>query len=383
MSIIALFMLLCGAFSKFMHWAGASIEIILAIFLFVCGALPLIIIDRYEKRKGLLTGRVILLNILDLAAVFCICIGFLFKFQHWPYGSVMLYTGIIMLISSFILWNISFRKEVKLRAQVEEKLRVTLHEVEEKQREITDSISYAKRIQQALIPPMSFIHKFLPGTFVYYQPKDIVAGDFYWAEAVEDTFLIAAADCTGHGVPGAMVSVVCSNALNRSIKEFGLEDPGLILDKTRELVLETFIKGGEDIKDGMDISLASFTKAGSQTEVVWAGANNPLWYIQNGTFHEIKANKQPIGKSDFPTPFTSHRLLLNRGDQLFLFTDGYADQFGGEKGKKFRYRQMEDLLTSIRNHTPQAQLDTVKSVMDTWKGPLEQVDDICVIGITL
>lgn len=258
--------------------------------------------------------------------------------------------------------------------------------VEEKQKEILDSISYAKRLQQAILPPDNFITQFLPASFIYYQPKDIVAGDFYWMEVTDDKILIAAADCTGHGVPGAMVSVVCSNALNRTVKELKIAEPAKILDKVRELVIETFERSESDVKDGMDISLISINKRTSpdkKTIVQWAGANNPLWYHTLSEMKEIKANKQPIGKTDHPIPFTTHTLELNTGDNIFLFTDGYADQFGGPKGKKFKYKQLSDLLSANVNKSSSQQKEILRSEFLNWKGNLEQVDDVCIIGIKL
>ncbi|MFL5753289.1 MAG: tetratricopeptide repeat protein, partial [Bacteroidia bacterium] len=227
--------------------------------------------------------------------------------------------------------------------------------VDEKNKEITDSITYAKRLQDAILPPLGLVRQYIPDSFVLYKPKDIIAGDFYWMEFfTEDSeagssILIAAADCTGHGVPGAMVSVVCSNALNRAVKEFQITDPGMILTKVRDLVLETFEKSESEVKDGMDISLAAISHApGSKhTTVKWAGANNPLWYLSDGVVHEIKADKQPIGKSDNPKPFTTHTIELKKGDSFYLFTDGYADQFGGDKGKKFKYKQLQDKILAL------------------------------------
>jgi serine phosphatase RsbU (regulator of sigma subunit) len=264
--------------------------------------------------------------------------------------------------------------------------------IEEKQKEILDSISYAKRLQDAILPPLNLISQHLPSAFIYYQPKDIVAGDFYWLEHVGNTVFIAAADCTGHGVPGAMVSVVCSNALNRSVKEFGLTEPGKILDKTRELVLETFSKSETDVKDGMDISLSAISKTtGDQTgnelsTIQWSGANNPLWYLEpetGETMKEITASKQPIGKTEKPSPFTTHTLRLKKGDSLFLFTDGYADQFGGPKGKKFKYKQLKELLLKNSKLSSAEQKENLEQRFINWKGSLEQVDDVCVIGIKL
>jgi serine phosphatase RsbU (regulator of sigma subunit) len=251
--------------------------------------------------------------------------------------------------------------------------------VEEHQKEIIDSITYAKRLQRAILPSDEEIKKQLPDNFIYYHPKDIVAGDFYWMEHLDNITFIAAADSTGHGVPGAMVSVVCSNALNRAVKEFGLRDTGKILDKTRELVLETFAKSGEEIKDGMDISILAIDA--SKQQISWSGANNPLLYISNNELKEIKADKQPIGKTDNPKPFTTHIVALQKGDIVYLMTDGYPDQFGGEKGKKFKYKQLEDLLLASSTKSLTEQKQILSKSFDDWKGNLEQVDDVTIIGI--
>jgi serine phosphatase RsbU (regulator of sigma subunit) len=289
--------------------------------------------------------------------------------------------------------------------------------IEEKNKDITDSISYAKRLQEAMLPQLSQFAEALPQSFVLYKPKDIVAGDFYWMEVVsaesaesrrqaagrqmagtersqtegqtvsvksdvKNLVLVAAADCTGHGVPGAMVSVVCSNALKRTVNEFGITEPGKILDKVRQLVIETFEKSQTIVKDGMDISLISIRYLNeSEAEIQWSGANNPLWYIQNGESGEIAAHKQPIGKTEDPTPFPTHKLTLRKGDLIFLFTDGYADQFGGSRGKKFKYRQMLDLFKSSEHFEMRQMKETVDKAFEEWKGNLEQVDDVCIIGI--
>ena len=195
-----------------------------------------------------------------------------------------------------------------------------------------------------------------------------------------DIVFVAAGDCTGHGVPGAMVSVVCSNALNRAVKEFGITEPGKILDKVRDLVIETFEKSEkEDIKDGMDISLCTFNS--KTKEVQWSGANNPLWYIQDTEIKEITADKQPIGNSDNPKPFTTHTIKLNDGDEVYLFTDGYADQFGGPKGKKYKYKQLEQKVLEGRNLDMNVQRNNLNTSFEAWKGNLEQVDDVLIIGI--
>ncbi len=293
--------------------------------------------------------------------------------------------GIISIIVIITIGSIfAFLRQRKLRKLIDQQKIVVedqKHLVEEKQKEIVDSISYAKRLQEAILPSQEFVNKHLAQNFIYYQPKDIVAGDFYWAEKVNDLFFIAAADSTGHGVPGAMVSVVCSNALNRAIKEFKLTETGKILDKTRDLVIETFEKSASEVKDGMDISLLCIDI--KNKNIFWSGANNPLWYIQADELKEIKADKQPIGKTDYSKPFTTHQIEYKEDTSFYLFTDGFADQFGGPNGKKFKYKQFSDLLIKNNNLSQSQQADIINKSFLDWKGDLEQVDDVCVIGIKI
>jgi serine phosphatase RsbU (regulator of sigma subunit) len=291
-------------------------------------------------------------------------------------------SGLLAIFLVFVFFSLSkTRKANKLIALQQSETEKQKHLVEEKQKEIIESISYAKRLQEAILPPQAFVNAHLKNNFIYYQPKDIVAGDFYWAEKVEDKFFIAAADSTGHGVPGAMVSVVCSNALNRTIKEFKLTETGKILDKTRELVIETFEKSASEVKDGMDISILCIDS--KNKNIYWSGANNPLWYIQDNELKEIKADKQPIGKSDYPKPFTTHEIEYKANTTFYLFTDGFADQFGGHKGKKFKHKQFSDLLVKNNNLSQSQQAEIINKAFSDWKGDLEQVDDVCVIGIKI
>jgi serine phosphatase RsbU (regulator of sigma subunit) len=175
--------------------------------------------------------------------------------------------------------------------------------------------------------------------------------------------------------------VVCSNALDRTVKEFGITEPGKILDKVRELVVETFEKSESEVKDGMDISLCLIN--GNDHKIRWAGANNPLWYIEQGIIKEIKANKQPIGKIDSPLPFTTHDLQLSSNDKIYLFTDGYADQFGGDKGKKFKYKNLQEMILANSDLPMKDQKEILGRSMESWKGNLEQIDDILIIGIKI
>ncbi|MBC7861557.1 MAG: tetratricopeptide repeat protein, partial [Bacteroidia bacterium] len=297
-----------------------------------------------------------------------------------------LYGGLALVFVFAVFMFNRFRITQKQKSIIEkQKHEVELQKlvVDEKNKEITDSINYAKRLQDAILPPQHLIDSFFPQNFVLFKPKDIVAGDFFWMETMNDVVLIAAADSTGHGVPGAMVSVVCSNALNRAVKEFGITVPGKILDKTRELVLETFSKSTSEVKDGMDISLAAIKRINNAITLSWAGANNALLYIEKGILIELKADKQPIGKTENPIPFTTHTLEVSPGTSIYLFTDGYADQFGGPKGKKLKQKQFKETILENKELAMAQQAELLADKFNNWKGKLEQVDDVTVIGIQL
>jgi serine phosphatase RsbU (regulator of sigma subunit) len=284
------------------------------------------------------------------------------------------------LLGGFVLNRLKIsQKQKALIAEKKKEVDLALLSLEEKNKEITDSINYAKRIQSAILPSSQKLKEVLPNHFITYIPKDIVAGDFYWLQEIGNKILFAACDCTGHGVPGAMVSVVCNNGLNRSVKEFGLTDPAQILDKTRELVIEEFSKSDEEVKDGMDIALCSL----EGSKLTFAGAHNPLWIIRNGTdvIEEIKGDKQPVGVFEKAKGFKSHEVSLEKGDTVYIFTDGYADQFGGDKGKKLKTANFKSLLLALQNDSMVVQKEKIQSEFDEWKGSLEQLDDVCIIGL--
>lgn len=294
---------------------------------------------------------------------------------------------LVVVFLVFVFNRLRITKKQKLIIEEQKEVVEQAHsELEEKNKEILDSINYAKRIQSAILPPDKIVKEYLKDSFIIYKPKDIVAGDFYWMEQIapagknkESMILFAAADCTGHGVPGAMVSVVCNNALNRSVREHSLTDPGKILDKTREIVIAEFEKSDEDVKDGMDIALCAI----EGNVLHYAGALNPLWIIRNGEVIETKANKQPIGKFDNPQQYTTHTFELQKGDSIYIFSDGYIDQFGGEKGKKFKSRSFRELLISIQDKSMEVQKTILDEAFENWKGNLEQIDDVCIIGVRI
>jgi serine phosphatase RsbU (regulator of sigma subunit) len=286
--------------------------------------------------------------------------------------------GLVVIFLVFVFNRLKATRKQKIEIEQQKEVVELAHdELEEKNQEIMDSIIYAKRIQSAILPPIKVVKEYLKESFILYRPKDVVAGDFYWMEQKNGKVLFAAADCTGHGVPGAMVSVVCNNGLNRSVREHGLTIPGEILDKTREIVVKEFKKSEEDVKDGMDIALCSI----EGMKLQYAGAYNPLWIIRNGEIIETKANKQPIGQFDNPEPYTTHSFDLEKGDAIYIFSDGYVDQFGGERGKKFKAKAFRELLLSIQDKAMEEQKTTINETFETWKGDLEQIDDVCVIGV--
>jgi serine phosphatase RsbU (regulator of sigma subunit) len=285
---------------------------------------------------------------------------------------------VIVLIVTYRGYRIN-KKNNALLSQQNDEINLKNMIIEEKNKNITDSIAYAKRIQAAILPPESLLNEYLQNGFIFYEPKDIVAGDFYWLEKSSDKVLFAAADCTGHGVPGAMISVVCHNALNRAVREFELTDPSDVLDKVRELVIETFEKSEEEVSDGMDIALCTLDR--KNQELKYAGANNSLYIVRKEELIELKADKQPISQYIENKPFTLHSFQVEPGDTIYSFTDGFADQFGGDKGKKFKYKPFKELLISIQKETMDAQYEILKSTFHTWRGDLEQIDDVCILGV--
>jgi serine phosphatase RsbU (regulator of sigma subunit)/Tfp pilus assembly protein PilF len=264
------------------------------------------------------------------------------------------------------------------------RFRVTNHQklvIEEKQKEITDSITYAKRIQEAILPPKSILKNLLPNSFFLYKPKDIVSGDFYWLEQKDNKILFAAVDCTGHGVPGAFVSIVGHNGLTRTVNEFGLTQPAQILNKLNELVEETLRQKDNEVRDGMDISLCSIDFSDNKLE--YAGANNPLYLVRNGKILITKADKQPIGGTGENKQFTNHTFELQKDDSIYIFSDGFADQFGGLKDKKYGYAQFRKLLLSIQDKPMLEQFNSLDTEFNNWKGETEQLDDVCVVGVRI
>ena len=260
--------------------------------------------------------------------------------------------------------------------------------IETQNSEILDSIHYAKRIQRALLASDSLLKRRLPEFFILYKPKDIVSGDFYWAGEVasgdEKLFLLCVADCTGHGVPGAFMSLLNISLLNETVLEKKITQPHLIFGNVRQSLLQAFSadEGKEEGRDGMDAVLCAFSEKNKRME--FACANNPVWLLRRGELLEFAPDKMPVGKHEGAQgPFTLQTVELQKEDILYLFTDGYADQFGGPKGKKFKYAQLKKVLLENAQRSLAEQKKALDETIEAWRGKLEQVDDILIVGIKI
>ncbi len=280
----------------------------------------------------------------------------------------------------FILWN-----RYKLKAKISAKLKEQNVLIGIKNKEITDSIHYAKRIQESILPPDSHVERLIPDSFILYRPKDIVSGDFYWAEEWGGKVLIAVADCTGHGVPGAFMSIVGHNLLDQAVTVYGLDKPALILNFINKQLYKILHQTSEEelVKDGMDIAIISIDKKNMKIE--FAGAYNSLWMIRNNELTEIPADRMPVGAmmGEITQQFTNKDLPIQKGDRLYLFSDGFADQFGGPHGKKFKGKQLKALVNETSSLSMKEQGVKLSQAFDAWKGNLEQIDDLCVVGIRI
>ena len=269
-----------------------------------------------------------------------------------------------------------------LEEKVEERTAEVVNQkniIEEKQKEIVDSILYAKRIQTTILASETYLNKNLPEHFVYFKPKDIVSGDFYWATLKDDRFYLAVCDSTGHGVPGAFMSLLNISFLNEAISQKNIEQPNEIFNHVRKRLIKNISKEGH--KDGMDGILICIDN--KKKTFSYAAAHNHPIVISNGAIVEYYADKMPIGIGVREEDFAHNALPLKKGDVLYLYTDGYADQFGGPKGKKFKYKQLNELLLANSHLSMEEQKTIISKTFDDWKGSLEQIDDVCVIGIKI
>jgi serine phosphatase RsbU (regulator of sigma subunit) len=274
-----------------------------------------------------------------------------------------------------------------------EELSVKNEVIEEKTKEIVDSINYAKRIQLALITPEEVLKKTVPNAFVFFQPKDIVSGDFYWFAELSTTkegtdneqlVVFCVADCTGHGVPGAFMSLIGMKILNQSIKQKEVNSPAEALDFLNAQVYDTMNKHASKdsiVRDGMDAVL--FAINFNKLTLSFAGANNSLYIVRDKEIIELKPDKQPIGAYEAQQSFTNYAFQLQKGDTIYATTDGYIDQFGGDEGKKLKSKKFKEKLVECVDLPIEQQKEFLSTFFNNWKGSLEQLDDVCILGVKI
>jgi serine phosphatase RsbU (regulator of sigma subunit) len=270
--------------------------------------------------------------------------------------------------------------------QAHQQLEKNLQALEESHKKISDSVNYASRIQDAVLPGQETLTKLLPQHFILYRPCAGVSGDFYWVRQIGQKIIAAAADCTGHGVPGALVSMLGTALLNEIVPYLATQyqfTPGNILDELRTEVKTALKQIGQisDQKEGMDISLCIIDPYSKQLQ--YAGAHHPLYLIRDNKLTEIKGDKMPIGIHRREQPFTSHDITYQEGDMIYLFSDGYVDQFSEKKKEKFMRRNFKKLLIEINRESVSRQEEVLIERFEEWKGNLPQVDDILIFGIRL
>ncbi len=300
--------------------------------------------------------------------------------RHQRANFILIIVSAILILLSvfafFIFRSLKITKAQKLIIEGQKSL------VEQKQKEILDSINYAERIQKSFLATKELLDENLKEYFVFFQPKDIVSGDFYWASKLNNgQFALVTADSTGHGVPGAIMSILNISSLERTV-ERGISAPAEILNHTRVNIIERLKHDGseEGGKDGMDCSLISFDL--KAMKFTYSAANNPVWIVRKNAIVELTPDKMPVGKHDKDNvSFSQHEVALEKGDMVYAITDGLADQFGGHKGKKFMYKQLKQLLVTVAGMGMTEQKQELQAALDNWKGSLEQVDDICIIGV--
>jgi serine phosphatase RsbU (regulator of sigma subunit) len=272
---------------------------------------------------------------------------------------------------------------------MEQQVRERTYEVIEKGRkleiaykEIKDSINYAKRIQESILPADEAIVKAFPDSFVFYRPKDVVCGDFYWFGQKGDEAVIAAVDCTGHGVPGALMTVIGNSLMNQIVTSTGVTSPANILTQLDMKLHETLKQhGGIVTNDGMDAAICRYKS--SKNEFTFAGAKRPLYVFKKGELIEIKGDKVPVGSfgHHLTKRFSEHKIAMSKGDTIYMFSDGLQDQFGGEDGKKFMIKRFRDLLQNIQGMEMKEQSKMIEKEIMTWQAEYEQTDDMLLIGI--
>ncbi|MGZ4049292.1 MAG: PP2C family protein-serine/threonine phosphatase, partial [Bacteroidia bacterium] len=307
---------------------------------------------------------------------------------------ISLMIGFVMLaiLAFFIFRSYRIKKKANdVITKQKEEIELKKAELEGAYTEIKDSINYAQRIQQASLPAIEKLKETFPDSAIVYRPKNVVSGDFYYFNEINEnnkrSFILAVCDCTGHGVPGAFMSMIGIEQLNKIIGERRIYKPSLILDALHTGVRQALKQDVNESRDGMDVVLCKITPENDEIFIEYAGANRPLWIFkknENGYFfEEIKADKHAIGglETSLQKNFSNRNITIKKGDSIYCSTDGYADQFGGANGKKLMVKNFQALLLKVATHPMSIQEKEIIDCYKDWKGKLEQVDDVCVIGI--
>jgi len=323
--------------------------------------------------------------------------------KAWYHTWLFRISLVVVLVSlTYLFYLLRIRSIQAQKKRLEEQVRYRTHELEvanteieaqrdfarfqrdqiaQQQKSIMDSIHYAQTIQDSLLPDKAYLQDVLPEHFILFKPRDIVSGDFYWVHHEGDLLYLSAADCTGHGVPGAFMSMLGMASLNEILSKDADPGPEEVLNELRELIIETLHQRWDPdaAKDGMDMVLLKYDQV--KRALQFAGANNPLYHIRKGELQEYKTNKMPVSIHLAMKPFDRFELELQPGDQVYIFSDGYADQFGGSKGKKLKYRALKEILLKNSSLPMDQQGSLLEKHFDSWKGDVEQVDDVVFIGL--
>nr|MDA3780134.1 SpoIIE family protein phosphatase [Bacteroidales bacterium] len=256
-------------------------------------------------------------------------------------------------------------------------------QINRQSQQLIDSLNYANYIQNALFPSEKNINKLLPENFIFFKPKDIVSGDFYWIKKIKDKVVVVAADCTGHGIPGAFMSVLAISLLNELVHRNEALDSKTALEHLRRKTINALTQNEKyELSDGMDMAFCVFDF--EKMTLQYAGANNSIYIIRNKELFEYKATRNPIGLYLIESPFKNHNIDLQKGDIVYLFTDGFVDQFGGENGKKFRVKRFKRLLLEIHPKPMNEQKEIISRSFNSWtQNKYEQIDDILIMGIKI
>ena len=433
---------LFGINGKAMRLPYGGLLLIISVFLMIFIYVPIDFKLKIEKWKVYTRSKrdAFILCLVDIMGIAIVLFAILFKFQHWPGSSIMIIAGVLLTAISIFAWNQKFKKEIIFRKHAEDKLNESLKEViEQKQlieekgnilkqqneeirtinetlneqqrlikdknveleaqneeisaqrdmlsksnKAISESILYAKRIQTAVLPQQAYIDEILMDNFILYKPRNVVSGDFYWLRQINHFIIIAAADCTGHGVPGAIMSMLGISFLNEIVQKREITRANVILNEMRKQLKHSLKQTGREggIDDGMDMALCVLDSKTNHLQ--FAGANNPLYYIQNNELIEIQADIMPIGfyPNEKPT-FTNHEIELKEGDCFYLFSDGFIDQFGGEKGMKLKAPNFQKILLENHSKPLQIQKELLEQELHSWMKGYEQTDDILVMGVRI